>query len=149
MEPGGGKSTPLSPNPGSKPVSYTHRRPCVLEPQRIHMEPGAGKLSPLSLNPKSTRGVVFGHVWTFLPFARDLPGGGGPPAPAQAAENGATSNLDKKSHGRSRADSKSSANDGGDGMDVDSANDDYDAGDRDTQAPRHRHTGAGGGGGGE
>ena len=39
-------------------------------------------------------------------------GGGGPPAPAQAAENGATSNLDKKSHGRSRADSKSSADDG-------------------------------------
>ena len=42
-------------------------------------------------------------------------GGGGPPAAAQAAENGATSNLDKKSHGRSRADSKSSANDGVDG----------------------------------
>ena len=42
-------------------------------------------------------------------------GGGGPPAAAQAAENGATSNLDKKSHGRSRSDSKNSVNDGGDG----------------------------------
>ena len=40
--------------------------------------------------------------------------GGGPPAAAQAAENGAASNLDKKSHGRSRSDSKNSVN-GGDG----------------------------------